>query len=204
MVSGIPGIPSAQGARATLSGLRGFARRQWYALAVAALILCGAGARLALVLAGWPHTNSEEGSMGLEALHIALRGARPIYYYGQNYMGVGEAYLGALAFLAFGPSVVALRLGLIALYAGLMLGVAWLARLLYSRRVALVALAVLIAGTPFTVRIQLLADGGKVETLAFGALMMALAAWLALREPGATARWRRWAALAGWGLLADL
>lgn len=156
--------------------------RYWYPLAATALIVCGVAVRLALIIVGWPHTNSEEGTMGLEAMHILLRGAHPIYFYGQNYMGVGEAYIASLAFRFFGISIVSLRLSMIVFYAIFMVGVFWLATLLYSRRVALVSLTTLVVGTPFVVRIQLLADGGKAETMAFGAMMFALASWLALSE----------------------
>jgi hypothetical protein len=187
--------------------LPAFARRHRYLLAAGGLIACGVALRLALILAGWPHSNSEEGTMGLEAMHILLRGERPIYFYGQNYMGAGEAYLGALAFQFFGVSLAALRLGMIALYALFMVGVGWLAQLLYGRRVALISLAILVLGTPFLLQIELLADGGKAETLAFGALMFALAAWLALRRddtPTRGSRMRRYAALVGWGVCAGL
>lgn len=160
-----------------------FLKRRWFALAASALIVCAVAARLALTLAGWPHGNSEEGTMGLEAMHILLRGEHPIYLYGQSYMGVGEAYAGALAFRLFGVSTVALRLGMLACYAGFMVGVCWLATLLYSRRVALASLAALALGTPFLVKIELLADGGKAETMALGALLFALASWLALSPP---------------------
>ena len=192
--------------------LTAFGKRHGYALAAAALIVCGVATRLALILIGWPHGNSEEGTMGVEAMHILLRGERPIYLYGQNYMGVGEAYAGALAFRLFGVSTAALRLGMLACYAALLVGVFWLAHLLYSRRVALLALAALIVGTPFVVKIELLADGGKAETLALGALMFALAAWLALTQPTAEQpppRRRRalrslgfvaWGVMAGFGL----
>jgi hypothetical protein len=185
-----------------------FLKRYWYPLAAGALIACGVAARLALTLTGWPHTNSEEGTMGLEAMHILLRGKHPIYLYGQNYMGVGEAYLGALAFRVFGISVASLRLGMIALYALFMVGVFWLANLLYSRRVALASLAVLALGTPFLGQIELRADGGKAETMAFGALMFALVSWLALTSPtDRSSRGRsalRCAAFAAWGLLAGM
>jgi len=190
---------------------------QWrrFALAAGALIVCGVALRLALVLIGWPHGNSEEGTMGVEALHILLRGEHPIYLYGQNYMGVGEAYAGALAFRVFGVSTAVLRLGMLACYAGFLIGVCWLATLLYSRRVALLSLAVLILGTPFLVKIELLADGGKAETMALGALSFALAAWLALSQPADAAQdaepplqrralrlagYFTWGALAGFGL----
>ncbi|HEY7850679.1 MAG TPA: hypothetical protein VIC27_11480, partial [Ktedonobacterales bacterium] len=187
--------------------LRSILKRYWYPLAAGALIVCGVVTRLALLLIGWPHGNSEEGTMGLEAMHILLRGEHPIYLYGQRYMGVGEAYLGALAFRIFGVSTVALRLGMVACYAAFLLGVFWLAHLLYSRRVALVSLVALILGTPFLVKIELLADGGKAETMALGALMFALASWLALSQGASPAapRWRqplRAAGLVAWGMMA--
>lgn len=146
--------------------------------------------------------------MGLEAMHILLRGAHPIYFYGQNYMGVSEAYIASLAFRLFGISIVSLRLSMIVFYVIFMVGVFWLATLLYSRRVALVSLTTLVVGTPFVVRIQLLADGGKAETMAFGAMMFALASWLALSEPtGQATRGRRallYAAFVAWGVIAGL
>ena len=185
-----------------------FVKRHGYALAASALIVCGVATRLALILIGWPHGNSEEGTMGVEAMHILLRGEHPIYLYGQNYMGVGEAYAGALAFRLFGVSTAALRLGMLACYAAFLLGVFWLGRLLYSRRVALLALGALIAGTPFVVKIELMADGGKAETMALGALMFALAAWLALTQPTTTEplpprrRTLRFLGFFAWGVMA--
>lgn len=196
---------------------RGFFKRHWYPLTASALILVGVALRLTLVLLGWPHINSEEGAMGVEAIHI-LDGAHPIYYYGQRYMGVGEAYLGALAFRIFGISVVSLRLSMCMLYTIFMVSMFWLTNMLYTRRVALATLIALALGAPFTTQIELLADGGKEETLAFGALMFALASWLALTgasdsasdsASGVSRGWRarryaRYAAFFGWGLAAGL
>ncbi len=183
-----------------------FVKRHWYLLAASALIVCGVASRLTLILLGWPHGNSEEGTMGLEALHILTLGARPIYLYGQNYMGVGEAYAGALAYRLFGVSTVSLRLGMVAFYALFLLGVFWLAHQLYPRRVALASLVALILGTPFLVKIELLADGGKAETMALGALMFALVTWLALNPPTARTPRRqralRAAAFFAWGVMA--
>ncbi len=193
------------GSRLNLSA---FLRRHWYALVAGALIVLGVVSRLALILLGWPHGNSEEGTMGVEAMHILLRGQRPIYLYGQNYMGVGEAYAGALAFWMFGVSTVALRLSMVLCYALFLLGVFALAHLLYSRRVALVSVVALILGTPFLAQIELLADGGKAETMACGALMFALTSWLALSRPAKDApisrRQRAWRAggFVAWGVMA--
>lgn len=182
-----------------------FLKRHGYPLAASALIVCGVAVRLALTIIGWPLTNSEEGTMGLEAMHILLRGEHPIYLYGQTYLGVGEAYAGALAFRLFGISIISLRLGMIALYALFMVSVLWLANLLYSHRVALVSLIVLVLGTPFLANIELRADGGKAETMAFGATMFALASWLALSrssQPPPRQRLHRYAAFVAWGLTA--
>ncbi|HEU5348435.1 MAG TPA: hypothetical protein VFU63_07460, partial [Ktedonobacterales bacterium] len=191
-----------------LSDLPIFLKRHWYLLAGYGLIICGVALRLALTLIGWPHTNSEEGTMGLEAMHILLRGEHPVYFYGQNYMGTGEAYIGAISFRIFGISIVSLRLGMILLYAIFMASVFWMAHLLYSRRVALASLGVLIFGTPFLVQIELIADGGKAETMAFGALMFALASWLALSRPNRETprrqRLLRSVAFLTWGVIAGL
>ena len=183
-----------------------FLRHHGFALTAVALITIGVVLRLTLSAIGWPETNSEEGTLGLEAMHILLRGDHPVYYYGQNYMGVAEAYAGAVAFQFFGISVFSLRLGMIAFDAIFLASVCWLASLLYSRRVALVALAALALASPFLMRSELLADGGKPETLASSALMFALASWLALTRPVAPLSRRqrrvRYGAFAAWGLVA--
>jgi hypothetical protein len=183
-----------------------FLRRHRFAVAAGTIIVVGIAWRLALTALGWPHSNSEEGTMGLEAMHILLRGERPVYFYGQNYMGVGEAYAGAIAFWLFGISVFSLRLGMIAFDTVFFVSVCWLASQLYSRRVALVTLVPVVVAWPFLLRCELLADGGKPETLATSALMFALASWLALTRPvgpqSRGQRWLRYTAFAAWGLVA--
>src|SRR5579863_35388 len=69
---------------------------------------------LAIILRAWLviHTNGvidgDESLVGIQAEHI-LRGEVPLYFYGQAYMGSLEAYLVALLFAVFGPSVWTLR-----------------------------------------------------------------------------------------------
>src|SRR5260370_31513964 len=48
--------------------------------------------RIVLITQGWPHSNSDEDTMGM---HIAYNGEHPIYFYGQQYMGTLEAYVAA-------------------------------------------------------------------------------------------------------------
>src|SRR5215472_6389784 len=82
-----------------------------YELCALALILCGTLLRVLLAALRWPLLNSDEGTMGIMALHIAYRGEHPIFYYGQHYMGTLEAYIAAGFFRLFGASVFTLRLG---------------------------------------------------------------------------------------------
>jgi len=67
-----------------------------------------------LLLRAWLITHAggvldgDEATVGVQAEHI-LHGERPVYFYGQANMGSLEAYLIALLFAIFGPSVWALR-----------------------------------------------------------------------------------------------
>ncbi len=72
------------------------------------LIAIGVLIRLGLLLLDWPRTDSDEGTMGLMALHIVSRGEHPVFFYGQTYMGSLQAHLGAVLFTLFGASVFAL------------------------------------------------------------------------------------------------
>lgn len=114
-----------------------------YEILALVLITIALVLRLILFANSWPETTSEEGTFGLEAMHIAFRGEFPIFMYGQNYMGVLEAYLGAILFHLFGVSLFSLRLGMLILFALFLLSMYYLTKLLYSRQMALVTLAVL-------------------------------------------------------------
>ena len=156
---------------------------------ILALIL-GVLLRLVLTAYGWPQTNSDEDTMGLMALHIAKRGELPIFFYGQNYMGAFEAYLGAGLFRLFGASVFTLRLGTILLFALFLVCMYLLTSLLYTKKLAFIVLILLSFGSIVVLDTQLIALGGYPELLLFGSLSMLLASWLALTS-GRYASWRR-------------
>ena len=61
-----------------------------------------------LLYVGVVSFDSDEAVVGLMARHI-LQGARPIFFYGQAYMGSLDAYLVAGAFALLGESVLAVR-----------------------------------------------------------------------------------------------
>jgi hypothetical protein len=84
---------------------------QWLKIVPSPLWIClllALAVRVLLVI----HTNGvidgDEALVGIQAQHI-LQGERPIYFYGQAYMGSLEAYLMALIFLIAGSSVWTLR-----------------------------------------------------------------------------------------------
>lgn len=158
--------------------------------------------RIILIAQGWPVTNSDEGTMGLEAMHIAYRGEHPIFLYGQNYMGTLQAYLGAALFHLFPVSLFSLRLGLVLLFAAFLVSLYLLTSLLYTKKLALASLALLSFGSSEVFIREVKALGGASETLLFGSITLLLATWLALTfGQDLSPRRRRWRffAYSGWG-----
>src|SRR5712691_5728333 len=183
------------------------------------LILFAIVLRLVLIVNGWPETDGEEGTMGLVARHIAFNGERPIYFYGQNYMGVGEAYLAAFFYRLLGSfisPVFPLRLAMLLLFALFLVAFYLLCRLLFSRSVTLLSLLLLALGARDLLIPQMRAVGGAIETLVCGTLVLLLATWLALSSQSPSspdlhfapehrrASWPRWLAYAAWGLAVGL
>ena len=127
-----------------------------------------------------PITNSDEGNMGLEALHIAFNGDHPIFFYGLPYMGPVEAYLAAPLFHIFGPSVFTLRLALLPFHAGFLIATYYLVGLLYTERFALASVILLMLGSPAVIYLQLMAVGEYPEIEMFAALICLITLSLAL------------------------
>lgn len=171
-------------------------------LSISVIIAGALALRLTLVAAGWPTLDSDEGTMGLMARHIAYLGERPNFFSGQDYMGSLEAYLAAGMFRLFGASVFTLRLGTIALFGLFLLTIYLLSRLLYDRGLAFLTLFVLGLGSTEMLLRQVVATGGRLETMLFGSLALLLASWLALsRDVPISHRGRRTLAYAAWGLV---
>lgn len=183
---------------------------KYFKVGVSEVIACGfvtfaTVLRIVLVGLGWPFSNSDEGTIGLMARHIAYRGEHPIFFYGQNYMGATEAYLGAGLFHIFGSSLFVLRLGLIMLIAVFLMSSYLLASMLFTKKLALAALILLSLGSTEMLRWQLTAIGGYPETLVFGSLAFLLASWLALSyKRSQRQRWLRYPGYGCWGLVAGL
>src|SRR5260370_29381752 len=94
-------------------------------------------------------------------------------------MGSIEAYLGAGFFHLFGgPSLFALRLGVILLVTLFFICMYLLARLLFSKPLAIVTLLMLSVGSIPMLTRQMIATGGSSQTLFFGSLAFLAATWL--------------------------
>lgn len=137
--------------------------------------------RFMLIYFNWPSTNSDEGNMGLVGLHVAYQGDHPTFFYGLPYMGPLEGYAAAPFFRLFGPSLFTLRIPLVLFFAGTLLSLYYLMRLLYNNKKFALAAVILIAlGSPDLFFLQLRASGEYPEVLMFAAFISFLAAWLAL------------------------
>lgn len=171
---------------------------------LALLISAAAAIRFGLLALEWPASNSDEGTMGLMAVHIAEGRHFPDFMYGQAYMGTAESYLAAAVFWSFGSSLVALRVPMVLMYLVFLLVTYVLARRLYGTGVALVSVGLLTLGSRELYGHQLVAQGAIPETLLAGSILLLLSHRLletaGRREHAARRRWM----LAGWGLTVTL
>ncbi len=162
-----------------------------------ALIALGFVLRLLLVLRGWPRLDSDEAIVGLMARHILYAGERPIFFYGQHYMGPLEAYFAAAVFRVTGAGTLGLRIVTIALTLGFLVCVYLLGRAAYGRVPALLTLGLLAVGPAFGLLRELPAIGGYQETLLLCALV-SLLVYARLRRPFALrSSWPEQARIAG-------
>ena len=117
--------------------------------------------------------NSDEAIVGLMARHI-LQGARPVFFYGQSYMGSLDAWLTAVAFSVFGQQVWVIRLVQTMLYLGIVASSVWIVwRISGSRRSMLVTGLLLAIPTVNVLVYTTVSLGGYNEALLFGNLILA-------------------------------
>jgi hypothetical protein len=172
---------------------------RWRALSLASraaltLLSIAAVYRLALILHGWPTLDSDEAIIGLMGRHILNAGERPIFFYGQEYMGAFQAYLAAALFAMFGSSTLTLHLSMLLLTLGFLAAMYALGKAAYGPAAGLLTLAWLTVGPALGVLRELMATGGYQEMLLFAALVL-LGVWTRLREtdplPRTRAQWAR-------------
>ena len=173
------------------------------AVVLVLLLSAAAAVRFTLLALEWPASNSDEGTFGLMAIHIAEGRHFPDFMYGQAYMGSAESYLAAAVFWLSGPSLVALRVPMVLMYLVFLLVMYVLARRLYGSGVALVSVGLLTLGSRELYGHQLVTQGAIPETLLAGSILLLLSHRLLETAGGGNSARRRWM-LAGWGLAVTL
>lgn len=158
--------------------------------------------RIVLTALGWPPTNSDESAMGLMGMHIATLKEFPFFLYGKHYMGAVEASIAAGLYHIFGTSLFTLRLADILMFTVTITSMYLLARLLYTKKLALVTIGLLSIGSVMVIFTELMAHGGYPEVFALGTLAFALVSYLALTShqyQSSRWKWGRMLAFAAWG-----
>lgn len=157
--------------------------KRWHTWLLSPLWLC---LLLALIIRIWlalrTHgtLDGDEALLGIQAQHI-LQGARPIYFYGIPYFGSLEAYVAALLFAIFGPSVAVLRTETTAFSLILVCVTWWLASLLakaahlppYARKCFTIVAALVAALPPlYDGIVELRTGGGWIESFVLMLLLL--------------------------------
>lgn len=171
--------------------------------AVASAVLLMLALKISLLVADRVPFNSDEAIVALMARDI-LGGARPVFFYGQAYMGSLDAILAAGGFAVFGEQVWVIRLVQALLYTATLLTTARLGRAIFGKPWA-GALAALLLAIP-TVNVTLYTTvslGGYGEALLIGNLILLTS--LSLRQRIAAGEralltWGMWGFWAGLGL----
>ncbi|HEV8191179.1 MAG TPA: hypothetical protein VGP82_06805, partial [Ktedonobacterales bacterium] len=153
------------------------------------LLVAATVCRVALILRGWPALDSDEAIIGLMARHI-LQGERPIFFWGQDYMGAFQAYFVAPIFAIFGSSIATLHLSILLLVLGFLAAMYLVARGAYGPAVGILTVAWLAIGPALSLVRELGTIGGYQEMLLFSALIF-LGVWDRLRQPDPLPRNRR-------------
>lgn len=140
---------------------------------ISALVFASAWKLILILVNGIPF-NSDEAIVALMARHI-LGGERPIFFYGQAYMGSLDAYLVAGAFAILGEGVWQIRIVQIILYCGYMLSLWFIAKLLFrDERIANISVWLITVPTVLVTTYTTATLGGYNEILLLGNLSIIL------------------------------
>jgi 4-amino-4-deoxy-L-arabinose transferase-like glycosyltransferase len=167
------------------------------------VILTGAIALKAalLVLDAVPF-NADEAVVALMARHI-LQGERPLFFYGQAYMGSLDAYLVAAAFQVFGERVLAIRLVQVLLFAAVVVTSYPVSLRFTGARHAAVLIVLLLAFPPVLLTLYTTASlGGYGEALLAGNLLLWWGHRLGYEDAQRRGLWLAWGLVAGLGFWA--
>jgi hypothetical protein len=169
-------------------------RRLWLWLAGVLLLAAGWKAILAVGLGGgWAVPfNADEAVVALMARHI-LQGARPVFFYGQAYMGSLDALLVAVGFAALGQEIWVIRLVQGLLYLGTLATTAVLGKEIFGSWKTGVLAAWLLAIPAVNVSLYTTVSlGGYGEMLVLGNLILLTALRIAIDLKSGDEQERSW------------
>jgi 4-amino-4-deoxy-L-arabinose transferase-like glycosyltransferase len=141
------------------------------------------------------------GTVALMSQHILEGRERPLYFYGQEYSGALAAYIGAVTFALFGPSLFSLCIAMLPFALLWIFATYLLFRRLGGEAAGLIAAALVAFAPPALMYFSIVPFLGYLPVFAFGTLMLYLG--VRLNDPDATAR-AEWLCLGGLGALAGL
>jgi 4-amino-4-deoxy-L-arabinose transferase-like glycosyltransferase len=136
------------------------------------ILLAAAGWKALLLAMDVFPFNSDEAIVALMARHI-LQGDRPIFFYGQAYMGSLDAFLVSFGFVIFGQNVWVIRLVQTLLYLATIITTVLIARRMFgSNRIGLLAAAMMAIPTVNVTLYTTVSLGGYGEALLIGSLLL--------------------------------
>jgi 4-amino-4-deoxy-L-arabinose transferase-like glycosyltransferase len=171
-------------------------RLTWIILALIALLLA-IGLKVWLIMGELMPFNSDEAVVALMARQI-LQGERPIFFYGQAYMGSLDAFLVALGFGLFGQQVWVIRLVQSLLYLGVLITTLSLGKVAFgSWRVGILGMffvAIPVVNVTLYTTVSL---GGYGEALLIGnlALLIGIRLGRSIRESNLSGPYWLWGIL---------
>jgi hypothetical protein len=167
-----------------------------FGVGLAVCLAVGLAYRVAIIVSPLGEIDGDEAVVGLMARHIAFLGERPVFYWGQPYLGSLEAFTAAPLFRLFDSSTLLLKLVPTAYSLGFMALCALFARQVFGLSAGLATAAYLAVPPAMWAVWSTKARGGYAEVLFLGEALLLTTLVLA-RAPS-----RRTAML--WGLLAGL
>jgi hypothetical protein len=167
-----------------------------FRVGLTAALAVGLALRLAVIASPLGEIDGDEAIVGLMARHIAFVGERPVFYWGQPYLGSLEAFSAAPLFRLFDSSTLLLKLVPTAYSLGFLALSATIARRLFGTGPALATAAYLAVPPAMWAVWSTKARGGYAELLCLGQALLLVTLLLA-QSPS-----RRLAVL--WGILAGL
>lgn len=144
--------------------------------------------------------NSDEAVVALMARHI-LQGERPIFFYGQAYMGSLDAFLVALGFSLLGQRIWVIRLIQGVLYLGTVITTIWIGKTAFdSTETGIIAAFIIAIPTVNVMLYTTVSLGGYGEALLLGNLIVLLAMLLKKRCIAGEAGRMPWPGFVLWGM----